>query len=152
MSDNNFDSTACAHEVLAERTAEIRLVVAVALIDHDGRVLITKRPAGKDWAGFWEFPGGKVEQNETPEAALKREIKEELNIKTDLGCFAPLTFASHHYDDFHLLMPFYICRIWSGRAQGIEGQELKWVFVNQLKDYQLLPANKPLIPILRDWL
>jgi 8-oxo-dGTP diphosphatase len=128
------------------------LVVAVALIDADGRVLLAQRPAGKSLAGLWEFPGGKVEQGETPEAALIRELQEELGIDTWASCLAPLTFASHAYADFHLLMPLFACRRWEGTPQSREGQTLKWVKPNELRDYPMPPADIPLIPILRDWL
>ena len=128
------------------------LVSAVALIDIDGRILLTQRPAGKPMAGLWEFPGGKVEPGETPEHALIRELDEELGINTWASCLAPLTFASHGYDDFHLLMPLFACRKWQGTPQGREGQAMKWVRANALRDYPMPPADLPLIPILRDWL
>ena len=128
------------------------LVSAVALIDIDGRVLLAQRPEGKSMAGLWEFPGGKVEPGETPENALIRELHEELGIDTWASCLAPLTFASHSYEDFHLLMPLFACRKWEGQPQGREGQTLKWARVNQLRDYPMPPADLPLIPILRDWL
>lgn len=128
------------------------LVSAVALIDVDGRVLLTQRPEGKPMAGLWEFPGGKVEPFETPEAALIRELHEELGIDTWESCLAPLTFASHDYGDFHLLMPLFACRKWHGTPRAREGQALKWVRPNQLRDYPMPPADIPLIPILRDWL
>ncbi len=128
------------------------LVAAVALIDRDGRVLLTRRPEGKQMAGLWEFPGGKIEPGETPEEALIRELREELGIDTWASCLAPLSFASHSYDDFHLLMPLFACRKWEGIARGREGQALKWVPVNRLRDYPMPPADLPLIPILRDWL
>ena len=127
------------------------LVSAVALIDKDGRILIAKRPDGKSMAGLWEFPGGKVEIGETPEQALVRELSEELGIKTWNSCLAPLTFASHSYEKFHLLMPLFACRRWEGIALGKEKQELKWVYSNELKNYPMPPADIPLIPILRDW-
>lgn len=128
------------------------LVSAVALIDADGRILIAQRPEGKSMAGLWEFPGGKVELSETPEVALIRELQEELGIDTWASCLAPLTFASHTYDDFHLLMPLFACRKWEGTPHSREGQTLKWVRANQLRDYPMPPADIPLIPILRDWL
>ncbi|WP_037371737.1 8-oxo-dGTP diphosphatase MutT [Salipiger mucosus] len=128
------------------------LVSAVALIDVDGRVLIAQRPEGKSMEGLWEFPGGKVEAGETPEAALIRELDEELGIDTWESCLAPLTFASHAYEDFHLLMPLFACRKWQGQPQSREGQALKWVGVRELRDYPMPPADLPLIPILRDWL
>ncbi len=128
------------------------LVSAVALIDPDGRVLLAQRPAGKSLAGLWEFPGGKVEPGETPEAALIRELHEELGIDTWASCLAPLTFASHSYPDFHLLMPLFACRRWQGTPMGREGQHLAWVRADRLRDYPMPPADLPLIPILRDWL
>ena len=128
------------------------LVVACALVDVDGRVLITRRPEGKAMAGLWEFPGGKVEDGETPEAALIRELREELAIDTQSACLAPLTFASHAYDDFHLLMPLYVCRKWQGMVTGREGQALKWVRAKALRDYPMPPADLPLIPALIDLL
>jgi 8-oxo-dGTP diphosphatase len=128
------------------------LVSAVALIDPDGRVLLAQRPEGKSMAGLWEFPGGKVEPGETPEAALIRELHEELGIDTWESCLAPLTFASHSYTGFHLLMPLFACRKWQGTPHGKEGQSLKWVRPMALKDYPMPPADLPLIPILRDWL
>ena len=131
---------------------KIVLVSAVALIDPDGRVLLAQRPAGKSMAGLWEFPGGKVEAGETPEDALVRELHEELGIETWSSCLAPLTFASHTYDDFHLLMPLYACRKWDGIVQGKEGQELAWVRAQNLNKYPMPPADIPIIPILRDWL
>ena len=131
---------------------KILLVSAVALIDPEGRVLLAQRPEGKSLAGLWEFPGGKVEPNETPEAALIRELKEELGIDTWRSCLAPLTFASHSYDDFHLLMPLFACRRWQGIPVPREGQTLAWVHPQHLRDYPMPPADLPLIPILRDWL
>jgi 8-oxo-dGTP diphosphatase len=131
---------------------KIVLVSAVALIDADGRVLLAQRPEGKSMAGLWEFPGGKVEAGETPEAALIRELKEELGINTWQSCLAPLTFASHAYSDFHLLMPLFACRKWQGTATPREGQTLAWVRPAALRDYPMPPADLPLIPILRDWL
>ena len=130
----------------------IVLVTAVALIDRDGRVLIAQRPQGKLMAGFWEFPGGKVEAGETPEAALIRELKEELAVDTFESCLAPFSFASHAYDEFHLLMPLYVCRKWEGRVMPQEGQEIAWVAPMRLKDYSMPPADKPLIAMLRDFL
>jgi 8-oxo-dGTP diphosphatase len=128
------------------------LVSAVALIDRDGRVLLAQRPAGKSMAGLWEFPGGKVEQGETPEAALVRELHEELGIDTWASCLAPLTFASHAYPDFHLLMPLFACRKWQGTVTPREGQTLAWVRPTALRDYPMPPADVPLIAVLRDWL
>ncbi len=131
---------------------KVILVSAVALIDVDGRVLLAQRPEGKPMASLWEFPGGKVEPGETPEAALIRELHEELGIDTWTSCLAPLTFASYSYDDFHLLMPLFACRKWDGIVQGREGQALKWVRPTDLRDYPMPAADIPLIPILRDWL
>lgn len=131
---------------------KVVLVSAVALIDPDGRVLLAQRPEGKSMAGLWEFPGGKVEPGETPEHALIRELQEELGISTWQSCLAPLTFASHSYDDFHLLMPLFACRKWQGIARAQEGQALKWVAAQDLRQYPMPPADIPLIPILRDWL
>ncbi len=128
------------------------LVAAVALIDRDGRVLLAKRPPGRPMAGLWEFPGGKVEPGELPETALIRELHEELGIETWDSCLAPLTFASHVYDDFHLLMPLYACRKWTGQPSGREGQSLAWVRPVEMKSYPMPPADIPLIAILRDWL
>lgn len=128
------------------------LVSAVALVDADGRVLLAQRPEGKSMAGLWEFPGGKVEPGESPEAALIRELREELGIDTKSSCLAPLTFASHAYPGFHLLMPLFVCRRWWGTPQAREGQVLKWATPAQLRDYPMPPADLPLVPILRDWL
>ena len=130
----------------------IVLVSAVALVDPEGRILLAQRPEGKPMAGLWEFPGGKVEKAETPEEALIRELSEELGINTWDSCLAPLTFASHRYDDFHLLMPLFICRKWSGIPRPNEGQILKWVRPNELQNFPMPAADLPLIPILRDWL
>lgn len=130
----------------------IVLVVAVALIDADGRVLIAQRPEGKSMAGLWEFPGGKVESGEAPDAALIRELQEELGVDTRQSCLAPLTFASHAYEDFFLLMPLYVCRIWKGIPQPREGQKLAWVRPAQLGDYPMPPADVPLVAMLRDFL
>ncbi len=128
------------------------LVSAVALIDVDGRILLAQRPEGKSMAGLWEFPGGKVEPGETPEAALIRELDEELGINTWQSCLAPLTFASHGYDDFHLLMPVFACRKWEGTPQPKEGQTLAWTRVGELRNYPMPPADIPLIAMLRDLL
>lgn len=128
------------------------LVSAVALIDLEGRVLLAQRPEGKSMAGLWEFPGGKVEVGETPEQALIRELEEELGINTWASCLAPLTFASHAYDDFHLLMPLFACRKWEGIPQSRENQALKWVRANELRNYPMPEADVPLVPILWDWL
>ena len=131
---------------------KVILVSAVALIDVDGRVLLAQRPPGKSMEGLWEFPGGKIESGETPELALIRELQEELGINTWASCLAPLTFASHAYDDFHLLMPLFACRKWEGTPVAREGQILKWVRAQDLKNYPMPAADVPLIPILRDWL
>ncbi|MBE1236082.1 (deoxy)nucleoside triphosphate pyrophosphohydrolase [Phaeovibrio sulfidiphilus] len=128
------------------------LVVACALIDPDGRVLVAQRPEGRSMAGLWEFPGGKVQPGETPEAALVRELAEELGIDTGESCLAPLTFASHAYEDFHLLMPVFACRTWEGRPRGCEGQALKWVRGAELPSLPMPPADIPLIPLIQDWL
>jgi 8-oxo-dGTP diphosphatase len=130
----------------------IVLVAAVVLIDADGRVLLSKRPEGKQLGGLWEFPGGKVEAGERPETALIRELKEELGIDVAESCLAPLTFASHAYEEFHLLMPLYVCRRWKGQATGAEGQELAWVRPLKLRDYPMPPADVPLIPHIIDLL
>ena len=128
------------------------LVVAVALVDGDGRVLISQRPEGKSLAGLWEFPGGKVEPSERPETALIRELKEELGIDVAESCLAPLTFASHAYEDFHLLMPLYVCRRWKGQVRAQEGQAIKWVKPRALRDHPMPPADIPLIPHLEELL
>ena len=128
------------------------LVVAVALIEQDGRVLLAQRPKGKSMAGLWEFPGGKVETGETPEAALIRELQEELGINTWKSCLAPLTFASHAYDGFHLLMPLFACRKWEGVPLPRENQTLKWVRKQDLRAHEMPAADVPLVPILYDWL
>jgi 8-oxo-dGTP diphosphatase len=130
----------------------IQLVAAAALVDADGRVLISQRPQGKSLAGLWEFPGGKVDPGETPEYALMRELREELGVETRPCCFAAAGFSSHGYDDFHLLMPLFICRVWRGIPQSLEGQGLAWVMPNRLYDYEMPPADIPLIPILIDQL
>ncbi len=131
---------------------KIILVSAVALVDPDGRILLAQRPEGKSMAGLWEFPGGKVEPGEAPEAALIRELREELGIDTEESCLAPLTFASHSYDDFHLLMPLFVCRKWEGTPRPQEGQTLAWARANRLRDYPMPAADIPLIPMLRDLL
>jgi 8-oxo-dGTP diphosphatase len=130
----------------------IILVVAVALVDADGRVLLAQRPPGKAMAGLWEFPGGKVHEGEAPEAALIRELKEELGIDVAEVCLAPLTFASHRYERFHLLMPLYVCRRWSGTLTPREGQTLAWVRPLKLDQYAMPPADKPLVAMLQDLL
>ena len=131
---------------------KIVLVAAAALIDADGRVLLSKRPEVKQLGGLWEFPGGKVEAGERPETALIRELKEELGIDVAESCLAPLTFASHAYEAFHLLMPLYVCRRWKGQVIGAEGQEIAWVRPLKLKDYPMPPADEPLIPHIIDLL
>ncbi len=131
---------------------QILLAVAIALVDPDNRVLLQQRPDGKSFAGLWEFPGGKVEAGETPEAALIREIHEELGIDISEACLAPLTFASHRYDDFHLLLPLYICQRWEGAVQPQEKQNLAWVRPNRMKDYPMPPADVHLVAMLRDFL
>ncbi|GAB5467757.1 MAG: (deoxy)nucleoside triphosphate pyrophosphohydrolase [Rhodospirillales bacterium] len=136
----------------AQGPARVVLVSACALLDVDGRVLLAERPAGKSMAGLWEFPGGKVDPGETPEAALIRELREELGIDTAESCLAPLSFASHGYSDFHLLMPLFVCRVWQGRPQGREGQRLAWVAKRALLDYPMPPADLPLVGQLMDWL
>ena len=128
------------------------LVAACALIDTDGRVLLARRPEGKKMAGLWEFPGGKLQPGETPEQALIRELREELGIDVAEACLAPFAFASHDYGRFHLLMPLFLCRRWKGSPAGIEGQALAWVNPRRLADYDMPAADKPLIPLLRDFL
>lgn len=137
---------------MSDNPKKLVLVVACALIDADDRILLAQRPEGKAMAGLWEFPGGKVDPGEVPEQALIRELEEELGVETKTACLAPLTFASHEYDDFHLLMPLYICRRWWGTAQSREGQALKWVRAENLRDYPMPEADLPLIPTLRELL
>ncbi len=137
---------------MSSDSKKLVLVVACALIDADDRILLAQRPEGKAMAGLWEFPGGKVDPGEVPEQALIRELQEELGVETKAACLAPLTFASHEYDDFHLLMPLYICRRWWGTAQSREGQALKWVRAENLRDYPMPEADLPLIPTLRELL
>ena len=132
--------------------APIILVAAVALVDSDGRVLLAQRPEGKSMAGLWEFPGGKVAEGETPEAALIRELKEELGIDVTESCLAPFTFASHRYDDFHLLMPLYVCRVWDGIVAPLEGQALTWRRPRDMAELPMPPADEPLVAMLRDFL
>jgi 8-oxo-dGTP diphosphatase len=136
----------------APAASRILLVAACALIDADGRVLLARRPEGKKLAGLWEFPGGKLDPGETPEAALIRELREELGIDVSAACLAPFAFASHAYETFHLLMPLFLCRRWSGTPRGAEGQELAWVRPQKLAEYAMPPADRPLIPLLRDFL
>ena len=128
----------------------ILLVAACALLDQDGRVLIARRPEGKAMAGLWEFPGGKVEPGERPEETVIRELREELGVDVTEACLAPLTFASHAYDDFHLLMPLYVCRRWNGAVEPREGQDVKWVRPVRLRDYPMPPADAPLVPHLME--
>ena len=143
---------AAARPAQPDATKPIVLVAAVALIDVDGRVLLAQRPAGKTMAGLWEFPGGKLHQGETPEAALVRELREELGIETRHSCLAPIAFASHGYDAFHLLMPLFACRVWQGDPRPLEGQALAWVRPARLADYPMPPADVPLVAQLRDLL
>jgi 8-oxo-dGTP diphosphatase len=133
-------------------TLPILLVAACALVDTDGRVLLAKRPPGKPLAGLWEFPGGKIEPGETPEGALIRELKEELDIDIAAKCLAPLSFASHSYAEFHLLMPLFVCRRWEGDIAPQQGQQLAWVRAQKLADYAMPPADEPLKVVLRDLL
>ena len=150
-----FDPAGCDDPRLAARLAgptRVVLVAAAALIDVDNRVLLAQRPAGKSMAGLWEFPGGKVAADETPEAALVRELHEELGIDTSTACLAPFTFASHRYEDFHLLMPLFLCRKWRGTPTGREGQHLVWVRAQRLRDYPMPPADVPLVAMLQDLL
>ncbi|HUZ74992.1 MAG TPA: 8-oxo-dGTP diphosphatase MutT [Stellaceae bacterium] len=134
---------------MAATGAEPLTVVAVALVDGDGRVLLARRPEGKPMAGLWEFPGGKLQPGETPEAALVRELKEELDIDVSASCLAPLTFASHAYEGFHLVLLLYVCRRWQGMVTAREGQALAWVRAQRLDDYAMPPADKPLVATLR---
>jgi len=136
----------------AEGAKQLLLVAACALIDTDGRVLLARRPEGKKMAGLWEFPGGKLQAGETPEAALIRELREELGIDVAAACLAPFAFASHAYERFHLLMPLFLCRRWQGFVQPLEGQTLAWVRPAKLTDYEMPPADRPLVPLLRDFL
>jgi 8-oxo-dGTP diphosphatase len=144
----------CLQVEARERATDLPvvLVVAVALVDIDGRVLLAQRPEGKAMAGLWEFPGGKVNEGELPEVALIRELKEELDIDVTESCLAPITFASHSYDDFHLLMPVFACRVWKGEVASLEGQALKWVRPVRMADYPMPPADVPLVALLRDLL
>jgi 8-oxo-dGTP diphosphatase len=140
------------HPSATGASARLVLVVAVALVDVDGRVLLSKRPQGKALAGMWEFPGGKVEAGETPESALVRELKEELGLEVNAACLAPLTFASHGYPELHLLMPLYVCRKWAGTPMPREGQELKWVRPRDMRALAMPPADGPLVTHLMDLL
>lgn len=146
--------TNCFDAAVAEKPAPAKIVyvVAVALVDRDGRVLLAQRPPGKKMAGLWEFPGGKIEPGETPEHALCRELHEELGIDTKASCLAPLTFASHSYDDFHLFMPVFVCRVWQGAVTSKEGQSFAWVYPKDFNKYPMPPADVPLISVLRDLL
>lgn len=134
------------------RAVKLVTVAAVALIDPDNRVLLSQRPSHKPLGGLWEFPGGKVEPGETPEGTLIRELREELGIEVPRRCLSPLTFASHSYPDFHILMPLYLCRNWEGEPEPLEGQTLAWVRPDRLREYPMPDADLPLIPILLDWL
>lgn len=153
MTEQNADQ-GCLSLPNASPAGPVRtvFVAAAALVDIDHRVLIAERPAGKSLAGLWEFPGGKIDAGETPEAALVRELDEELGIDITESCLAPFTFASHLYDDFHLLMPLYLCRVWRGTPEGREGQRLAWVRPNRLSEYPMPPADIPLVAMLRDFL
>lgn len=131
---------------------ELHLVVACALLDRDGRVLIARRPRKQSFGGLWEFPGGKVLPGEAPEAALTRELREEIGVEVTRSCLAPFCFASHAYASFHLLMPLFLCRVWDGNARAREGQTLAWVRPKSLRQYPMPPANAPLVAMLRDWL
>jgi len=137
---------------MSSMSRDILLVVACALVDDDGRVLLAKRPEGRSMAGLWELPGGKINGGETPEAALIRELSEELGIDVTHACLAPFTFASHAYPDFHLLMPVYVCRRWEGEIEPREGQEFAWVRPNRMASYEMPPADVPLVAMLRDLL
>ncbi len=136
----------------SEPNNPILLVAAVALVDVDGRVLLAQRPEGKSMAGLWEFPGGKIGPGETPEACLIRELREELGIDVSASCLGPFTFASHAYEDFHLLMPLYLCRVWEGIAAPREGQALKWLRPGDMRRYPMPPADIPLVAMLHDFL
>lgn len=151
---SHIEETGCWTLPAPDRAAAkpLLLVSAVALIDLDGRILLARRPPGKPMAGLWEFPGGKVHDGETPEQALVRELREELAIDTRESCLAPFAFASHSYDDFHLVMPLYVCRVWRGTGTAREGQALAWVRPERLADYAMPPADSPLVAMLRDLL
>ena len=133
-------------------TRPVLLVAAAALFDAEGRILLAQRPQGKSMAGLWEFPGGKVETGETPEDALSRELKEELGLDIVPGAFTPVSFASHAYETFHLLMPLFVCRKWAGIPTSQEGQTLRWARPENLREFKMPPADIPLIPIIRDWI
>lgn len=146
------DPTCLTAQQAAAPAGPLLLVVAVALVDADGRILLGQRPAGKAMAGLWEFPGGKLNAGETPEAAVVRELKEELAVDIAESCLAPLTFASHAYPDFHLLMPLYVCRVWRGTPQALAHQQLKWVQPRAMAALPMPPADRPLVALLRDFL
>lgn len=150
LQDGCWEAAARDEAAMADRP--IVLVAAAALVDGDGRVLIARRPEGKAMAGLWEFPGGKVEPGETPEATLIRELREELGIDTRASCLAPVAFASHGYEDFHLLMPVFACRVWQGTPRALEHEALAWAQPARLADYPMPPADMPLIGLLRDLL
>src|ERR1700731_4271131 len=152
MATSTLMAATAAEPVEPRAARPIVLVAAVALVDPDGRVLLAQRPEGKHLAGLWEFPGGKVQPGETPETALIRELEEEIGIDVVASCLAPFTFASHSYSDFHLPMPLYVCRKWSGIVTAGEGQRLAWVRPARLGDYPMPPADKPLVAMLRDLL
>lgn len=137
---------------VAALPSKIVYVVAAVLVDRDGRVLLAQRPEGKDMAGLWEFPGGKIEPGELPEHALIRELHEELGVDTKTSCLAPLTFASHTYEKFHLFMPVFVCRVWKGTVVGKEGQAFAWVYPKDFAQYPMPPADIPLIPVLQELL
>ena len=146
------DEAGCYGQETTKQGLKTVFVGAVALVDMDGRVLMAQRPEGKSMAGLWEFPGGKVEEGETPEATVVRELKEELGIDITQSCLAPFTFASHSYDDFHLFMPLYLCRVWKGEPHGAEGQNLKWVYPHKMMELPMPGADVPLVAMLRDFL
>ena len=146
------DPTCLTAQQAAAPAGPLLLVVAVALVDADGRILLGQRPAGKAMAGLWEFPGGKLDAGETPEAAVVRELKEELAVDIAESCLAPLTFASHAYPDFHLLMPLYVCRVWRGTPKPLQHQQLKWVQPREMTALPMPPADRPLVALLRDFL
>jgi 8-oxo-dGTP diphosphatase len=150
--DDIFGKPDVPAEAAAPGAKPLLLVAACALVDVDGRILLARRPEGKKMAGLWEFPGGKLNPGETPEAALIRELKEEIGIDVAAACLAPFAFASHDYDTFHLLMPLFICRRWKGNPTAREGQTLAWVRAAKLSEYEMPPADKPLIPLLREFL
>ena len=154
VTESNLPEGGCWDAPFRKAPGGVRTVIVVAavLVDVDGRVLVTQRPEGKAMAGLWEFPGGKLEPGELPETALVRELREELGIDLTESCLAPLTFASHLYDDFHLLMPFYVARQWKGEPRGLDGQALKWVQPVRLRDLPMPPADEPLVALIRDFL